>query len=619
MEGATPRSQAPGTATATTTRSRATQGAAGYYQGYEGYTGYAGGYEGPFDAAYGDMQAGVYAGSVYEGDGYAAAGYGDGTMEAAGESEDALGSLSRLAMLQQAAEAAAAESKPKQREMMGDGMVRSHKKGGPYWQPRNPGPTPPPSPPPSPTTRRRRRRRGRRLRRAVPAQPAVHEGLQPRRSLRPAQAHARRSPLGQLAAVGTAGRQEDLRRSDARRASRGRAPRDPARGYGEHGMWTEEDAAAAAAIGVDVRGMPIEAAGGGVEPISGVSVTLCHHCGLEFHPQQLVLHMKTCDAAQRELRLASVRSLEAELARRNGEEGGAPPKEKGVRVRLQGEPLIDVEAPESEAEEDNYDWEAEAAEEEERRRRRRRSDHQRRRPDDPRRSHKAGGGKRRKRVLTQHEEDRRRRRRGRPSGGRRRSRQEREAEAAAAREADEADDGDGAGIDGFDPSGEPLVTEADGVWLHLSEKNKSGYTGVVFRYGRYESKCRVSASAGIGSDYLGSFDTAVQAAVAYAKARLAATEATEARERDEAEREAKAAQRQRGRPQGKAVRADELECGGGGDGDSDEDEFPIVEMHAARAEGGERHRGRRRGGGDRTARGRHRRRRTYHRARWSRR
>ena len=94
-------------------------------------------------------------------------------------------------------------------------------------------------------------------------------------------------------------------------------------------MWTEEDAAAAAAIGVDVRGMPIDQTGGGVEPISGVSVTLCHHCGLEFHPQQLVLHMKTCDAAQRELRLASVRSLEAELARRNGEEGGAPPKEKG--------------------------------------------------------------------------------------------------------------------------------------------------------------------------------------------------------------------------------------------------------------------------------------------------
>ena len=32
------------------------------------------------------------------------------------------------------------------------------------------------------------------------------------------------------------------------------------------------------------------------------------------------------------------------------------------------------------------------------------------------------------------------------------------------------------------------------------------------------------------------------------------------------------------------MRADELGYGGGGDGDSDEDEFPIVEMHAARAE-----------------------------------
>ena len=62
---------------------------------------------------------------------------------------------------------------------------------------------------------------------------------------------------------------------------------------------------------------------------------------------------------------------------------------------------------------------------------------------------------------------------------------------------------------------EKIVTEAGGMQLHLSRKSQTGYLGV------YPDKNRFKAQYGSGSGgtmvHLGNFETAVEAAVAYAK------------------------------------------------------------------------------------------------------
>ncbi|EOD28286.1 hypothetical protein EMIHUDRAFT_114210 [Emiliania huxleyi CCMP1516] len=60
----------------------------------------------------------------------------------------------------------------------------------------------------------------------------------------------------------------------------------------------------------------------------------------------------------------------------------------------------------------------------------------------------------------------------------------------------------------------PLATEAEGLRLHLSSSNATGYRGVREHSGRYQAKHR----AGERMVYLGTFATAVEAAVAYARA-----------------------------------------------------------------------------------------------------
>ena len=57
-------------------------------------------------------------------------------------------------------------------------------------------------------------------------------------------------------------------------------------------------------------------------------------------------------------------------------------------------------------------------------------------------------------------------------------------------------------------------TEVDGLKLHMSEANKTGYRGVRVRWNRYQALVR----AGRKDKNLGSFSTAVEAAIAYAKA-----------------------------------------------------------------------------------------------------
>jgi len=57
-----------------------------------------------------------------------------------------------------------------------------------------------------------------------------------------------------------------------------------------------------------------------------------------------------------------------------------------------------------------------------------------------------------------------------------------------------------------------LVTEVDGLKLHLSKRNKTGYLCVAFN--KTGDRFRVEI-AGVGQ--IGVFDTAVEAAVAYAR------------------------------------------------------------------------------------------------------
>ena len=64
------------------------------------------------------------------------------------------------------------------------------------------------------------------------------------------------------------------------------------------------------------------------------------------------------------------------------------------------------------------------------------------------------------------------------------------------------------------PAPAELVTEAEGLRLHMSPDNPTGYKGIrVKQGGRFEARTKTQ-----GKDvYLGSFGTAVEAAVAYAK------------------------------------------------------------------------------------------------------
>ena len=57
-----------------------------------------------------------------------------------------------------------------------------------------------------------------------------------------------------------------------------------------------------------------------------------------------------------------------------------------------------------------------------------------------------------------------------------------------------------------------MATEAEGLRLHLSSITSTGYKGVRERGARFTAEAR----AGERNVYLGSFDTAVEAAVAYA-------------------------------------------------------------------------------------------------------
>ena len=66
---------------------------------------------------------------------------------------------------------------------------------------------------------------------------------------------------------------------------------------------------------------------------------------------------------------------------------------------------------------------------------------------------------------------------------------------------------------GWDADGE-AVKEADGYKLFVSDKNPTGYMGVFQQQnGRFEAKRKVGGKY----VYIGTYDTAVEAAVAYAK------------------------------------------------------------------------------------------------------
>ena len=64
---------------------------------------------------------------------------------------------------------------------------------------------------------------------------------------------------------------------------------------------------------------------------------------------------------------------------------------------------------------------------------------------------------------------------------------------------------------------EPLVEEARGWQLHLSSSSKTGYKGVGFQH-KEGGKSKPSYQAALGGTYIGSYSTAVEAAVAYARA-----------------------------------------------------------------------------------------------------
>ena len=69
-----------------------------------------------------------------------------------------------------------------------------------------------------------------------------------------------------------------------------------------------------------------------------------------------------------------------------------------------------------------------------------------------------------------------------------------------------------------------VVTEAEGLRLHLSSRGSTGYKGVYEDSGRF----RVTTPDALSRIHLGNFGTAVEAAVAYARA-VAAADAAQAR------------------------------------------------------------------------------------------
>ena len=75
------------------------------------------------------------------------------------------------------------------------------------------------------------------------------------------------------------------------------------------------------------------------------------------------------------------------------------------------------------------------------------------------------------------------------------------------------------------------MEEARGWQLHLSSSSKTGYKGVGFQH-KEGSKSKPSYQAALGGTYIGSYSTAVEAAVAYARA-----EAEQQGEEDEDEDE----------------------------------------------------------------------------------
>ena len=78
------------------------------------------------------------------------------------------------------------------------------------------------------------------------------------------------------------------------------------------------------------------------------------------------------------------------------------------------------------------------------------------------------------------------------------------------------DGGDGGGGDDDDDEAPEVVEEAEGVKLHLAPGSKTGYKGVYQQSsGRYSAKWWDAAAQKYRP--LGSFDTAVEAAVAYAR------------------------------------------------------------------------------------------------------
>jgi len=84
-------------------------------------------------------------------------------------------------------------------------------------------------------------------------------------------------------------------------------------------------------------------------------------------------------------------------------------------------------------------------------------------------------------------------------------------EDAAAEEGEEAEEEE-EGEEGAEPA--PVVEEAEGLRLHLSNSNSTGYRGVRMQRGRFNARHMLDGTC----LYLGSFGTAVEAAVAYARA-----------------------------------------------------------------------------------------------------
>ena len=84
-----------------------------------------------------------------------------------------------------------------------------------------------------------------------------------------------------------------------------------------------------------------------------------------------------------------------------------------------------------------------------------------------------------------------------------------------------------------------VVEEAQGLKLHLSSRSSTGYKGVTQPKGSRKFRCVLSADG--KSHFLGNHDTAIEAAVAYAKRagppKDADAEAEEVEEEEEEEEE----------------------------------------------------------------------------------